>query len=118
VPDQLKEGRLGPVDVLEQEQQRLLASQRREEALGSPLNLLSRIGHLGGHKQGGESIGDGNSLIIIWEKGEKRSGVLYPELMEDISERPVGNSLAEGDAATDHEPGLAIDSLCEFACKT
>ena len=121
VLDQLEERLLGPVDVLEAEDDRLCLGELLDEGPGGPGDLLrralavERLQHAGGEA---EEVGDGLVLAVCLELlerlldrvvvGDARNG------LDHLGQGPVGDALAVREAATD-EHRCALEPVDELA---
>ena len=115
VLDQLEEGRLGPVDVLEQDHERLLAGGCLEQLADRP----ERLGRVGGGLRLAErtshALDDRGRVLVVLQQprdpGLRLLGALVVrgahEALDDRAQRPEGEALAVGEAAAGHDLGLA-----------
>ena len=91
------------MDVLDDDDQRPVGSQRLEQAAESPVRLFRRRGRRrGGADRGGDSLGDKLGLLVPREQ-LLQAGLRFRagDLADDLRQRPVGDPLAVGEAAAD-----------------
>jgi hypothetical protein len=107
VVDQVEQRRLGPVNVVEDDDQRLRARECLEELPKAPRDLLGRGGRLGGSDRRGNTRGGDLGVTAV---SEHASHVVH--LRDDLGERPVRDAFPVGEAAADEDARLrALDQL-------
>ena len=98
VLDQVEQRRLGPVDVVEDDDQRPCARDRLVQLAEAPGDLLRRRCRLGRPKRGGDPRGGKLGFVALSECGPQ-----VAHLRDDLAERPVGDPFPVGEAATDED---------------
>ncbi len=99
VLDQVEKGGLGPVHILEEDDQRSVSRQCFEQASGRPEDLLAITGGPLVANRVLEALGEWPCLVAI---GEQRSiGPGGGELADDLAQGPEGDALAVGHAPAD-----------------
>jgi hypothetical protein len=117
VLNEVEEGDFGPVQVLEHHDQRALLCQSLEEPAHGPEDLLlARPAPLGEVEGGGEPVGDERGVLRAREQREHAfARQLAGRLLDDLPQRPEGDSLAVGEAAPHEHGGLCAAERCELA---
>jgi hypothetical protein len=93
VLDQLEEGLLAPLDVVEDAEQRFLRGFRFEELPESPRDLVGRRRPVSLSEHGLEGLPGGGL----------DEGVCVGDLLDDLDDRPVGDSVTVGEAPAAHD---------------
>ena len=120
VLDQLEQGLLGPVDVLEEEHERLHVGERHHDLARRPRDLLRAPLALEGFEHAGseaEHVGDGLLLAALAELCER----LFERIvvrdsrrsLDHLGERPVGDALAVRETASGKNAG-ALETVHEL----
>src|SRR3954451_23788133 len=109
VLDQVEECGLGPVDVLEEDNEGAFAGERREEPACFPEDLLAFDRTPGDRLL--KTLRDRPSLIPLAER------VALSELADDLPQGPEGDALAVRDAAAHHDARAIGDQIGELLSK-
>ncbi len=106
VLDQVEEGRLGPFEVIEPNDQGALVRERLEQFPDRPEGLLGRRCGFTLADGGGNAFGHKFALLV--EERRNGAGVLACDLFHDLDERPVRDALAVGQATAQDEPCIVF----------
>ena len=104
VLDEIQKGGLGPVHILEEDDERPLPRQCFEQASGRPEDLLTIAGGPHVANRLPEAVGERPCLVVIGEQRSIRAG--GREFADDLAQRPEGDALAVGHAPADEDGGL------------
>jgi hypothetical protein len=107
VVDEVEQGRLGPVQVVQQHHQRPLAGQRLQQPAHRPRQLLGAVVQLGQAEQAGQPLDDQRGVLLAGEHrlqlgpgGVRPVGVGQARRRaQQLGDRPVGDALAVRQAA-------------------
>ena len=105
VLDEVEQGRLGPVHVVDDDDERPLARERLEEPADRPEGLLRpRVRGLGEAHRAGDPLRDQlGAVVVADELGDRGLRSSSGDLLDDLRERPVGDPLAVGEAPADDD---------------
>ena len=104
VLDQVEEGGLGPVHVLEEDDEGPLPGERFEQASGGPEDFLAIARRLRDADRLLEAVGERPRLVSIGEELSGRAG--GRELADYFAQRPEGDALPVRHAAANENGGL------------
>ena len=117
VLDEVEQRRLGPVHVLEREDERELAGERLDELAHRPEHLL---GDGSRRSRADRALEPRRDDVRIRVSVEQRSDTaIARSLTHDLPHRPVGDALAVREAAADEHPGITVHratQLLDEAC--
>jgi hypothetical protein len=102
--DEVEKRGLGPLEIVEHDHERLLASKRLEQFPHRPGDFLRRGAALGLADRIERSVDDPPGLGLALE--ELDESLLIAQLLENLDQRPVGDSLAVREAASGQDCGL------------
>src|SRR6266511_4313662 len=104
VIDEIQEGRLAPLDVVEDEHERALPRVRLEELACCPECLLTRARAADEAERRSEARRDHLSVLVARQpRGDTREKVLAVELSHDVGEGPERDALAVRQAPALHD---------------
>lgn len=89
------------MDVVEDDDQRLLPRERFEELAEPPGDLLGRGGDPGGSERGGDARSGELRIVVV---SQRRAGIA--QLGDDLGQGPVGDPVAVGKTAADEDARL------------
>ena len=89
VLDQIQERGLGPVDIVEDDDQRRAASDVLEEPPDRPQRLVGRAGHVGEPDRLGDTIEDPSSLLVTFEQRSELRGHVRRSIVVRDDRRPT-----------------------------
>ena len=116
VLEQVEQGWLGPVQILELGDQRPLPGEGLEEAPHGPRRLLRSGRPLGGPDRPQHPPRDQVGPLVFAEELEKRRArVAVGEASDDVGQRPVGDAVSVGDATAQDSRRLVADALEQLA---
>ena len=93
--DEIEQRRLGPVDVLEDDEQRPFARERLEQAPHGPEELLRRSRSAAAERA--EALDHERGVGLVAHR--VRHGLLAAEPLDELRQRPEGDPVAVGEAA-------------------
>jgi hypothetical protein len=100
VLERVDQRRLGPVDIVEDQDERAVAGGDLEQAPDGPVRLLDRHRARCGADQPRDPLGDAPSVgVVADERSDRRLVDAAGERADDLGQRPVGDALAVGHAA-------------------
>ena len=110
VLDQVEKRRLGPVDVVEDDDERLLLRERLEQPAHGPERLLGRAAGAVPADDRGDPLGDDRGIRASDRRFDPGAHVLLPErLGDDLRDRTEGDSLAVRQAAAGEDARALAD---------
>jgi hypothetical protein len=113
--DEVEHARLGPMHVLEHDNERPLAPECLEQQPGGPEHLSGRAcavrlaGQLG--KSGRDEL---RVLVAGQERGDDRARPVRRNLPDDLGQRQVGRALTVGEAPSHDEPRFVAERRGEL----
>ena len=118
VLDELEEGRLGPVDVLEQDDERARRGELLEELASPPVELLHGERLLREPDRGRDA---GGHVGVVVERGQLRVRLLRAVALGDpggladgLGERPEADAVAVGETAATQNERVCVDGADEL----
>jgi hypothetical protein len=122
VLEDIEQDRVGPLEVVDDQHQRLAAAQGLQEALQGPGRALGQVGVLAEAEQLGDPLGDEVALVDIGEQlGQPAPRLLRRvvggdpgRLPDDLDHRPQGDAVPEGRAAAAQDVGLVAEAADEL----
>lgn len=90
------------MDVVEDDNERALAGQRLEEPPDRPEDLLGPARRLGEPDRSRDPLAHQLAVDAAYLTGQSGSGVVAPDLVHDLGERPVRDAFPVGEAAADN----------------
>jgi hypothetical protein len=119
VLDEVEERRLGPVDVVDDRDERPVARQSLEEDAGCPEDLLRACGLVGRADCTEEALCCDMTFVLFRQQlGQPGAGIAARGLSHDLSERPVGDALPIGKAAADDHASPISDGRDQLTHQT
>ena len=116
VLDEIEERRLGPVQVVEHDDERPLARERLEELPHRPERRLRLAAALGEADRRGDALDDDVPLVVGREDAADRvERALASEPPNDLGERREGAALSVGGGAPDEHASVAVERFGERA---
>ena len=118
VLDHVEEGRLAPVDVLEDDDEGPIAGEGLEELAHGPERLLGRRLGLRAADRSDDTLGDLSRRLLVCDQGRDgllRVALLAGEVADDLEEGEEGDPLAVREAAPGDDSGLAVKRRAQLA---
>ena len=110
VLDQVEEGALGPLKVVQADDQGLLASKVLEQPAHGPHRLLGRSGAFSDPDCGGHLTSDPRRVWITLEQSfDSARRHLSCRIADDVAQRPVGDAFSVRQTAPDENSRLFAD---------
>ena len=117
--EQVEEGRLGPVKIVDDDDERPIAPECLDEPPNGPEDLFRpRVAVAEAHRTGDPVNDQLGALVICDELGERGAGAVSADLFDDLGERPVGDPFAVREAAPDHDARPLADRRDELVGQT
>ena len=118
VLDGVEQDGVGPLEVVDDQDQRPAAGQDLEQALERPEGVLGQAGVLADAQQLGDPLGDQRAPLLAPEQlGQPAPGLLGGvvgadpgRLADDLDHRPQGDAVAEGRAVAAQDGGLVPEA--------
>src|SRR5262249_37031997 len=122
VLDEPEERFLGPVDVVDLDDQRRRPAERLEQLARAPVDLVERELLVGEADRRGDAVADvgrrRNERLELREPGRRRVGVVDTgRVAYELDERPEGDAAAVREAAAAEHARLAPVNFEELACQ-
>ena len=112
--DEVEERGLGPLQVVEEDDERAGPAFRLEETADRPGRFVRRSGILSEVDRGGDPLRDQRCLVAGQNASDPGERFLSVATAEGLGERPVRDALAVGKAAAAHHRRLASDTRQEL----
>ena len=113
--DEIEERRLGPMEILEDDDQWTLARERLEQLPHRPEGLLRRPSCRGPTDRGVDPRGDRVGLAVVAEERDERQGrIVCCEVLDDLAERPERDALAVRKASSGDDPGASCEHRAQL----
>jgi hypothetical protein len=119
VIDQIEKRRLGPMDVLEHDDERPVACKRLEQLPDRPERLLGGTMNLGSADRAADPRSDHLGVPVAFEKrADRRAGIVSRQVLNDLAQRPERDALAVGKTAPRHDPRVVCERRAQFCHET
>jgi hypothetical protein len=113
--EEIEEGRLAPLKVVEDEDEGLFACLRLEQLAHGPEGLLGGASTLGEPDRCSHASCDQLRVLVAGQACcDRRNELLAVELSQDLEQRPEGDSFAVGQAAPTHHGCVVAEPLQEL----
>jgi hypothetical protein len=116
VLEEVEEGRLGPVQIFEHDDERALMRERLQQPSHRPVRLVHRPQSFRGADGTGDEVGDEIAGLVFTEQlRDNRPRLFLRHLLHDLDQWPVGDALAVGQTPSDQHARLLADGPDSFA---